>query len=134
MIELKKQLAVFVANRPGTLAQICGSLTQNDINILGISVADAMDHAVLRFVVDKPATAIHVLGESGLLVLDSDVLAVDLGNEPGQLMNLSKALSDAGVNIEYAYGGTRVGDRAGTLFLKVSDTPRALEALKQLAA
>jgi len=131
MIEVKKQLAVFVANRPGTLAQICGTLTQNEINILGISVADAMDHAVLRFVVDKPSTAIHVLGETGLLVLDSDVLAVDLGNEPGQLMNLSQVLSNAGINIEYAYGGTRSEDRAGTLFLKVSDTERALEALQR---
>ena len=131
-METMKQLAVFVANRPGTLAQICATLAQNQINVLGISVADAMDHAVLRFVVDKPATAVHVLGETGLLVLDSDVLAVALDNEPGRLSDLSKALGEAGVNIEYAYGGTTRVDRAGTLFLKVSDTESARAALTQI--
>jgi hypothetical protein len=128
-METMKQLAVFVANRPGTLAQICATLSQNQINVLGISVADAMDHAVLRFVVDKADVAVHVLGEAGLLVLDSDVLAIGLDNEPGRLSDLSKALGEAGVNIEYAYGGTTRADRIGTLFLKVSDTESARAAL-----
>ena len=131
-MDTMKQLAVFVANRPGTLAQICQTLAVNRINILGLSVADAMDHAVLRFVVDKPAVAVHVLGETGLLVLDSDVLAIALDNEPGRLSDVSRVLGEAGVNIEYAYGGTHQADKAGTLFLKVSDTDSARAALAKI--
>jgi hypothetical protein len=127
-----KQLAVFVANRPGTLAQICRNLADHGINILGISVADAVDHAVLRFVVDKPAAAVHVLGEAGLLVVDSDIIALRLANQPGQMSDLGSALSEAGVNIEYAYGGMSAPDQAGTLFLKVSDVERASAALSKL--
>ncbi len=131
-MDTMKQLAVFVANRPGTLAQICETLALNKINILGISVADAMDHAVLRFVVDNAAVAVHVLGETGLLVLDSDVLAVALDNQPGRLSDVSRALGEAGVNIEYAYGGTHPSDKSGTLFLKVSDTEVARAALTRI--
>ena len=131
-METLKQLAVFVANRPGTLAQICRKLADHGVNILGLSVADAVDHAVLRFVVDQPATALHVLGEAGLLVVDSDILAVTLPNRAGQLSDLGRALADVGVNIEYAYGGMVSPEHAGTLFLKVSDVPKALQALAGL--
>ena len=131
-METLKQLAVFVANRPGTLAQICKKLADHGVNILGLAVADAVDHAVLRFVVDKPAVALHILGETGLLVVDSDIIAVQLPNRPGQMTGLGEALSDAGVNIEYAYGAVATPDSAGTLFLKVSDVEAAGRALSKL--
>lgn len=131
-METLKQLAVFVANRPGTLSAVCRTLAESGVNILGISVADAVDHAVLRFVVDQPAVAIHVLGETGLLVVDSDILAVHLTNAPGQMSDLGRFLSEANVNIEYAYGGMSPTDPAGTLFLKVSDVDAAREILSKL--
>lgn len=131
-MEILKQVAVFVANRPGTLSQVCARLTDHEVNILGISVADAVDHAVLRFVVDKAAVALHVLGETGLLVVDSDIIAIRLPNQPGQMSDLGKALSDAGVNIEYAYGGLSPEDAAGTLFLKVSNIEKARPELLRM--
>jgi hypothetical protein len=130
-METLVQLAVFVANRPGTLASVCRDLADHDVNILGLAVADAVDHAVLRFVVDKAAVAVHVLGEAGLLVVESEVIAVRLPNESGRMALLGKAFSDAGVNIEYAYGATG-GCDSGTLFLKVNDTARAREILAKL--
>ena len=131
-METLKQLAVFVANRPGTLSQICRTLADAGVNILGISVADAVDHAVLRFVVDQPAVALHVLGETGLLVVDSDIIAVHLTNVPGRMSDLGQLLSEANVNIEYAYGGMSPTDPAGTLFLKVSDVEAARIVLARL--
>jgi len=128
-METLKQLAVFVANRPGTLAQVCQRLAENGVNILGLSVADAVDHAVLRFVVDKPAVALHVLGDAGLLVVDSDIIALQLPNRPGQLSELGRIFAEAGINIEYAYGGMGAPDRIGTLFVKVADIEKAREAV-----
>jgi len=131
-MKILKQLAVFVANRPGTLAEVCRLLAEHGINILGLSVADAVDHAVLRLVVDKPAPAIHVLGEAGLLVLDTDVIAIRLPNGSGRMSELGVALSAAGVNIEYAYGGLGETDTEGTLYLKVSDIEKARSSLQAL--
>lgn len=131
-MEIVKQLAVFVANQPGTLAAICGNLSDRDINIQALAVDDARDHAVLRLVVDDAPKAIHVLGESGVLVLDSDIVKVQLPNQPGQMATLSRVLSEAGVNIEYAYGGLNQEDASGTLYLKVADIDKARGALEEL--
>jgi len=131
-MEIMKQLAVFVANRPGTLARVCRILAEHDINILGLAVADSVDHAVLRFVVDRSTPAAHALGEAGLLTVDSDIFAVRLSNTRGRLADLGQALSDAGVNIEYAYGGVAGSDQDGTLYIKVSDPQKALAVFSKL--
>lgn len=131
-MKVLKQLAVFVANRPGTLAEVCRILGERGINILGLAVADSVDHAVLRLVVDKPAAAIHILGETGLLVLDTDIVAVRLPNGAGRMSELGMALSRIGVNIEYAYGGLQEDDEYGTLYLKVQDIEKARPTLEAL--
>ena len=131
-MEVVKQLAVFVANRPGALAEVCKRLKDQGVSILGLYVADSVDHAVLRLVVDKPNVAIHLLGNDGLLVLDTDILAVRLPNKPGMMFQLSNAFAEAGLNIEYAYGGVGPQDDEGVLYLKVVDLERAKEAMKKL--
>jgi len=131
-MEVVKQLAVFVANKPGTLAAICGNLSDRDIGIQGLAVSDARDHAVLRLVVDDAPKAIHVLGESGVLVLDSDIIKVTLPNEMGQMATLGRVLSEGGVNIEYAYGGLSADDESGTLYLKVTDVDKARKTLGEM--
>lgn len=128
-MEILKQLSVFVANRPGTLARISALLAGQGINIQGLSVADAVDHAVVRFIVDLPARAMVVLSEAGLLVLESDIIVLHLTNRPGEMSELGNRLGQAGVNIEYAYGGMGPGDASGILFLKVSDEALAREVL-----
>lgn len=129
---VQKQLAVFVANRPGTLAEVCRILASKGIGILGLCVADAVDHAVLRLVVDNPAVAIHLLGEAGLLVLDTDIAVIRLQNKPGKMWEVAKALADAGINIEYAYGGIGENDQEGNLYLKVQDVESARVVLEKL--
>ncbi|NOZ01005.1 MAG: amino acid-binding protein [Deltaproteobacteria bacterium] len=131
-MEIVKQLAVFVANKPGTLAAICGNLSDREISIQGLAVDDARDHAVLRLIVDDAAKAIHVLGESGVLVLDSEIIKVTLPNKPGNMADLARVLSEAGVNIEYAYGGLSPEDKAGILYLKVTDMEKAQHALAEM--
>lgn len=120
-----KQVAVFVANKPGTLTRLVRTLAQNSIDILGLMVSDAVDHAVLRLVLDKPDEAIHILEEAGLLVLDTEVFMLEMDNKPGVLFNLSSKLADANINIEYAYGGVNQTNQNGVLFVKTSDPDAA---------
>jgi len=124
-----KQLSVFLKNRPGTLADICIQLAAEGINILGFSVSDTVDHAVVRMVVDEPRKACHFLGNAGLLVVENEIVMVELKNEPGELGRFGKRLADAGVNIEYAYGGLDQQAGAGVLFVRVSDARKAMEAI-----
>jgi len=131
-MQVMTQLATFLVNRPGTLADVTASLAKNGINILGLTVSDSVDHAVIRVVVDNPTAALHLLGEAGLLVVDTEILAIDLGNAPGRIAEIANQLQTAGVNIEYAYGGVAPSVQSGLIFLRVSDIEKAREALAHL--
>lgn len=131
-MEKCKQLAIFLANKPGTLANVCTSLAEKGINIQGIMVSDAVDHAVVRLVVSNPQEAIHMLGEAGLLVVDSDIISIHLNNKPGELANLGYRLSEAGVNIEYLYGSLNSKSLDGVLYIKVNDIDKAAQALGEM--
>jgi hypothetical protein len=124
---LEKQLSIFLENKPGVLAEACKALGDRDVNIRGMSVSDTVDHAVVRLIVDDPQTAIHVLGDHGALVVETDVLALKLEDKPGELAKLARKLARAKVNIEYAYG-TSAGTEA-TVFFRVSDVKKALQIL-----
>jgi hypothetical protein len=62
--------------------------------------------------------------------LDADL--IHLNNAPGRMSDLGQLLSEANVNIEYAYGGMSPTDPAGTLYLKVSDVDAARAVLEKL--
>ena len=62
---LVEQLAVFLENKSGRLAEITAVLAQNNINIRALSVADTADFGILRLIVDKVEGARGVAGQEG---------------------------------------------------------------------
>jgi hypothetical protein len=105
------------------------------VNIEAISIANVVDHAVVRLVVSDARTAMHVLGDAGTLVFPSEVLAVDLPDTPGAIAELADTLGRARINIDYMYGSSRP-NRAGSsvLYLRVADPAAARRALARLLA
>ena len=91
-MEIVQQLSVLAANQPGTLANICGMLRDENVNIRGITVADHVDHALVRMVVDDATRAAHLMGEAGLVVLEGAVIRIDLAFGPGSLEYVAEAL------------------------------------------
>jgi len=130
-MQITKQLALFLENRPGTLARVCDALAKAKINIYALSTSDTIDHTVVRMVVSDPVKAIFVFEEHGTLVVEDDVLLVNADNQPGSLARVAHRLAKAKVNIEYAYCATRPEAKNGLLVLRVSDTKKALKALNK---
>ncbi|MGI8965299.1 MAG: ACT domain-containing protein [Limisphaerales bacterium] len=128
-MQLTKQLALFLENRPGTLARVCEALSEEKINIYAISMSDTVDHSVVRMVVSDPRKALHIFEERGTLVVEDDVLLIEGDNKPGSLAKIAHRLADAKVNIEYAYCATAPDAKKGLLILRVSDAKKALKAL-----
>lgn len=128
-MEITKQLALFLENRPGTLARVCEALAKAKINIYAIATSDTVDHTVVRMVVSDYRKALHLFEEHGTLVVDDDVLMVQGDNKPGSLAKIAHTLSKAKVNIEYAYCATPPDARNGLLIMRVSDPKKALKAL-----
>ena len=62
-MEIARQLALFLENRPGTLARVCDALSQGNVNIYAISTSDTVDHSVVRMVVSDPSRALAICRE-----------------------------------------------------------------------
>src|SRR4051812_24420395 len=128
-MQITKQLALFLDNRPGTLARVCDALSEAKINIFAISTSDTVDHIVIRMVVSDSARALSLFEEHGSIVVSTDVLMLDGSNKPGALAAIAHALAGAKVNIEYAYSATSPTAQKGLMIMRVSDPKKALKVL-----
>ncbi|MBL68640.1 MAG: amino acid-binding protein [Verrucomicrobiales bacterium] len=128
-MEITQQIAVFLDNRPGTLARVCDALADAKINIYAISTSDTVDHSVVRMVVSNPQKALTLFEERGALAVEDDVILVDDDNRPGKLAEIARTLREAKVNIEYLYCATPPRAKKGLLVMRVSDVKKALKAL-----
>jgi len=124
-----RQLSLILENRPGVLADVCSDLGEQKINIEAVTVANLVDHSVVRMVVDDPKRAVHLLGAAGVLVLENEILAIELTNHPGALAEVAKRLGKAKVNIDYLYTSTPRPKGKATVYLRVNNLKRAQEAL-----
>ena len=131
-VETATQLAVFLENRPGALARVCEALAQSGINIHALATSDTVDHSVVRMVVSDPTKALMLLGETGTLALESEVLMIEGTNRSGTLGKIAERMAKANVNIEYAYLATRAKAETGLMILRPSDIEKARHALKDL--
>ena len=131
-IETATQLAVFLGNRPGSLARVCEALAEAGINITALTVADTVDHSIIRMVVSDPTKALMLLGERGVLALENEVLMIDTANEPGMLAKIADRLAKSEINIEYAYMATSGKNPKGLIVLRPSDLEKAQKALSGL--
>jgi hypothetical protein len=130
-MEIAKQLSLFLANKPGTLADVCDELARHDVNIYALTISDSVDHAVVRMVVSDPARALALFEERGVLVVESKVLMVENTNKPGSLARIASRLGKAKINIEYAYLATSPTAKTGLLIVRVNDSKKALKILSK---
>ncbi len=128
-MQITKQLAIFLDNRPGMLARVADALAAAKINIYAITTSDTVDHTVIRLVVSDYRKALHVFEEHGTLVVEDDVLMLEGTNKPGELARIAHKLAEAKVNIEYCYSATPASARSGLLVLRVSNPTKALKVL-----
>jgi len=128
-MQLATQLALFLDNKPGTLARVCETLSAARINIYALHTSDTIDHSVVRLVVNDPRKALLLIEEHGALVVESEVLLLEGDNKPGALAAICNRLSESKVNIEYAYCATPPGAKRGLLILRVNDPKKALKVL-----
>lgn len=133
-MQIVTQLALFLENRPGTLAAVCEELARLKVNIYALTISDTVDHSVVRMVVSDTRKALMTLGEHGTMVVENDVIMLENDNKPGKLGAIAKTLSKAKVNIEYAYLATSPSSKKGLLILRPSNVKKALAALQAAEA
>ena len=124
------QFSVFLANKPGSLSQVCRALAEAKVNILALTMMDAMEHGVMRLVCAteaKPRAALESLNAS---FSTTEVLGVEMPNRPGAAADVCEKLASAKVAIRYMYcsaSGNSSGKALG--IFKVASMPKAMKAL-----
>lgn len=123
-----KQLSVFMENREGRLEQATEVLKRQGINVMSMCMADTSEFGMLRMVVSDPEQARTALREEGFSAMLTDVLAVRLEDQAGELHRLAHILCAKGLNIEYMYT-LASGDRRA-MIVKASDGAAAAGAIR----
>ena len=127
---VQTQFSIFLVNKPGVLAMVTGALAKAKINILALTLMDSMEHGVLRVVTDNPDATRKILGKTHDRWTETDVLVLELPNEPGAFAHIAQHLADAHINISYAYcTGGAPGGRTTAVF-KVADLKKAHKVLE----
>ena len=125
-----KQISVFLENKSGHLYDVCECLAKDEINIRALSIAETADYGVLRLIVSSPDEARAVLSKNGFTVSETDVIAVEVPDEPGGLARVLKSLFDAGINIEYLYCFVEKSGESAVVVFRLEEIDRGVETLK----
>ena len=126
-----EQIAVFLENKSGRLAEITRILAENDINIRALSVADTADFGILRLIVDKVDSAKEVLRAGGFTVGKTNVVAVEVPDRSGGLAGVLKTVTAAGMNVEYMYAFVNKSGANAVLIFRFDEMDKAIEVLQQ---
>ncbi|MDR3088652.1 MAG: ACT domain-containing protein [Desulfobulbaceae bacterium] len=126
-----EQLAVFLENKSGRLAEITQVIAEKNVNIRAMSVADTADYGILRLIVDQTETARAALKENGFTVSTADVLAVETPDRVGGLARILKIIEEAGLNVEYMYAFVNKSGNNAVMIFRFDQMDAAIAALRE---
>lgn len=126
---LVKQISVFLENKSGRLADVTRTLSENNINICALSIADTTDFGILRIIVNKPEEAEKILSDNEFTVSCTNVIAIGVEDKPGGLAKALEVLQLKNISIEYMYAFVgKTGDEAFVI-LRVENPDEAVKTL-----
>jgi hypothetical protein len=125
-----KQFSVFAENRLGRLFDLTTILKDNNVHIMGITVLDTTDSAILRIIVDDPDRARELMINNDFPYVECDVLAVEL-NDESQLRSVLAALFEAEINIHYLYSFIKRPEGKSAIAINAEDDDVATQALNK---
>jgi len=125
-----EQISIFIENKSGRLAEVSSILGEAGVNIRALSLADTSDFGILRLIVNDRDKAIDVLKGKGFTVNRTEVVAVEVPDQPGGLANILHVLDAESINVEYMYAFVeRCGANAVIIF-RFDVTEKAITALR----
>lgn len=126
-----EQIAIFLENKSGRLAEITAILAANGINIRAMSLADTADFGILRLIVNDTASAKQILKDNGFTVGTTEVLVAEVQDKPGGLAKVLQIIKESDLNIEYMYAFTQKSGDTGLIIFRFDELDKAINILMQ---
>jgi hypothetical protein len=126
-----QQLSLFVENKPGSLTLPCRLLADAGVNIVTFSLADTEQYGILRLMVRDVDRARATLERNGFAVKITEVVAIEVADRPGGLIEVLSILEQAAINVDYFYAFTIKRNGNGVIAFRFSDPDTAIRILQQ---
>ncbi|MFW5837621.1 MAG: ACT domain-containing protein [Desulfovibrionaceae bacterium] len=125
------QLSIFLENRSGRLAEVTKTLQDNKVNIRALSLADTSDFGILRLIVSDFDKAKAALKDQGFTVGKTNVVAVEVKDDPGGLHAILEMLGERSINVEYMYAFVQQSGANAIIIFRFDRTDQAIELLQE---
>jgi hypothetical protein len=126
-----EQISIFIENKEGRLAEVTGILRDANVNIRALSLADTTDFGVFRLIVNDNEKAEEALKKEGFKVGKTQVLAVEVIDEPGGLNEILDPFLENEINLEYMYAFANQKGKNAIMIFRFDDLDRALTILTE---
>jgi hypothetical protein len=98
-----KQISVFLENKSGRLAEVLGSLGQENIKINALTIADTSEYGILRLIVSDFDRAVATLKKRDFTVNITEVIAISTPSQAGSFAKILQSLAKEAISVEYMY-------------------------------
>lgn len=126
-----RQFCVFLENRVGRLNELMKQLESPDVRVIGLTIIDSVDFAMVRLIFNNTDRAREKLELSGFLFSESDVVGVELPEDDMPLSAICTTLVKAEMNIHHAYPLLYRHRGRSTVALYVDDVDHAIQLLRE---
>ena len=122
------QFSIFLSNRVGQFKVLLDLLSEAKVQLLGVSIVDAIDWGVVRAVFSDPNRARATLKDRSLPFTESEVLLVELAADE-TLSEVCGHFLQAEINVHFAYPLTIHPDGQPVMVFHVEDHTLASQML-----
>ena len=126
-----KQLSIFLQNKLGNLSKPLEALSNADVNIRAMCMADTSEFGILRLVVDNPEKGKEVLEKNNFIVKTTEIVGVEMNDAPGGLTSVLKIIKDNEIDLEYLYAFTHEKAGKAILLLHSDDIDNLISTLEK---
>ncbi len=124
-----RQFTVFMENRVGQLLEVVRRFDGTRVRIVALSISDASECSVVRFVLSHPEQGREILERAGLALIESDLIGVELPQDSQPLLRVCMALLQAEINIMQTYPLLVRPNGRPAVALRVDSIEMAMETL-----
>lgn len=103
-----QNIVVLLEDRPGALAEVGETLGNAGVNVHGMCGFPSPPGGTLHLLVDQADQAQEALADTTVASVQQvrDVLVIDCPDRPGTMGEVTRALADAGIDIDLIYQAT----------------------------
>lgn len=126
-----EQISIFLENTNGRLAEVTRILGNHQINLRAISIADTADFGILRLIVDHPQKSLEILKAEGFTATVTEVIGVEVPDQPGGLSQVMHTFEENNVNIEYLYSSLERNRNRAVVMFRIENIDQGLQILQE---